>query len=79
MLAHLLGEHAHVKAAEPAAAILFRRAHTPHAGGLHLLRDTPIIVLGNFRGVGIEGFLDWNYLVADDSADLIAQCGQFGR
>ena len=77
MLRHLLGQHAHVESAEAAAAVLARRAHAPQAGGLILARDPPVVVLGDFGGVGIASRFDRNNFLADYFPDLVAQRAQF--
>ena len=79
MLRHFLGQHAHVESAEAAAAVLARRTHAPHAGGLSLARDPPVIVLGNFGRVGIASRFDRNNFLADYFPDLVAKRAQFRR
>src|SRR5208282_4605268 len=79
MLRHFLGQHAHVESAQAAAAVLARRAHAPHACGLHLVRDRPVFVLGNFGRVGIDPRFDRDNLLADYLSHLVAKRAQFRR
>ena len=79
MLRHLFHQHAHVESAEAAAAVLTRRTHAPQPSGLILARDTPVVVLGNFGGVGIASRFDRNNFLADYFPHLVAQRPDFRR
>ena len=77
MLRHFLGQHAHLEGAETAAAIFARGAHTPHARGLGLARDSPVVVFRDLGGVRIASRFDRNNFLADYFSDLIAKRTQF--
>src|ERR1700722_3611076 len=56
MLRHFFHQHAHVETAQSTAAVFLRRTHAPHAGGLDLFGNPPIVGFRNFGGVGVESF-----------------------
>jgi hypothetical protein len=79
VLRHRLQHHAHAERIEPAPAVLLGRREGPQAGGLGLGREAQEILARNLGRVRIDGLLERDDLVGDESPDLIAEQAQLLR